>query len=127
MSNLVAIGLIFGLFTFAFALNTYILKNVEDWSEKIVTGVNGGTVLPLRYRKVLLIHYISALLSFLVAYLFLTAYALFEVSRTVDDPRIRLLGQFAAALGAFGTFSTLTQGALWASHLVSELRQAEAD
>jgi hypothetical protein len=126
MSNLVAIGLIFGLFTVAFALNTYILKNIQDWSEGIVTGVRGGVVLPLRYRKVLLIHFVSAFMSFLVAYLFLTAYALFEVSRAVDDPHIRLMGQFAAALAAFGTFSTLTQGVLWASHLVSELRIANA-
>ena len=127
MSNPVAIGLIFGLFSVAFALNTYVLKSIQGWSDGIVTGFRGGFAVSLRYRKVLFIHFVSAFLTFLVAYLFLTAYALFEVSRAVDDPHIRLLGQFAASVGAFGTFSTLAQGALWASHLVSELRQAEAD
>ena len=127
MSNAVAIGLIFGLFSVAFTLNTYILRNIEDWSEGIATGVRGGVVLPLTYRKVLLIHFVSAFMSFLVTYLFLTAYALFEVSRAVDDPHIQLLGRFAAALAAFGAFSTLTQGVFWASHLVAEVRRAERD
>jgi hypothetical protein len=35
-----------------------------------------------------------------------------------------LLGQFAAAISAFGAFSTLTQGTAWVTHLISELRDA---
>jgi hypothetical protein len=127
MSNPVAIALIFGLVSVAFALTTYILKTVVSWSDGIVTGCRGGVVVSLRYRKVLLYHFVSSFMVFLVAYQFLTAYALFEVSRKVDDPHIRLLGQFAAAISAFGVFSTLTQGTAWVTHVIAELRQAEAD
>ena len=127
MSNPVAIGLIFGLVSVAFTLSTYVLKTIVSWSDGIVTGSRGGVVVSLRYRKVLLYHFVSSFMVFLVAYLFLTAYALFEVSRKVDDPHIRLLGQFAAALAAFGTFSTLTQGFAWVTHVIAELRQADAD
>jgi hypothetical protein len=38
-----------------------------------------------------------------------------------------MLAQLCAALAGFASFSVAAQGVLWISHLVSALRQAEAN
>jgi hypothetical protein len=75
----------------------------------------------------MLFHNTLPFLAFLALYLFIGALCFVEIARNVSDGNVQLLAQLCAGLAGFASFSVAAQGILWISHLVSALRQAEAD
>ena len=127
MSNLNAIGLISAFLTAGVAVATYVMARILDGSDTVVTGVRRGVTVSTRYRWIVLFHNTLPFLAFLALYLFVGALCFVEMSRNVSEGNVQMLAQLCAALAGFASFSVAAQGVLWMSHLLSVLRQAEAD
>ena len=127
MSNLTAIGLSLAILVPYVFLTAFLDRWIQDRSDAVVTGVTRGVALSIKYRWMLL--YVRFLPNLSVGIIFHGAMAMawMMVASNIGAEEVKRFAYLMAFFAFCGFVLWILLAPLWFFHVVSVLREAEAD
>ena len=127
MSDEYAIGLIVALAIVA----TFLYARMDAWAQTrgdaIVSGIVRGVPVSIAHRRFLIYIRWTPAIACLLGMMALVSIGWLLIGRNVNSEEVRLFAYFAAFLAALTLLAWLFIVPIWYFHLLSVLRQAEAD
>jgi len=124
MWNLIAIALVLAVTIATYLIAMWVTKMTNDRGDEILYGLVKGVPTSIKDRWLMLFTQWLPYAVFLVAFLWITAVGNIQIARSVDDPRVQLLGYMCAGFLAMGGLFWLLLGCgFMFLNMVSALRQ----
>ena len=127
MSNFAAIAVILVLVILVFFAALGGAKWLHNLAEIVILGQSGGIPVSTRHRRLMLHANWFSWVGYVVALQVIAALAFIGLAENVGDPNVATFAYICAWFAGIAAVAFAVFGGAWLIHMLSVLRQAEAD
>jgi hypothetical protein len=127
MSSQITLLLILAVIIAVFFATYWASTVINSRGDEISSGVVKGIPVPKKARWLMLFTQFLTFYLFLVGFLTIISFGLWELAQGLEEPGVSFLGYMGAYLAATGAVMWLLLGTSWFLYHLSVVRQAEAD